>query len=955
MNAAAPVESLEQMHGEVLRLVYSDVDAAARVADAAKAIAAGLEDHRGRAFAHRCAGHVAYARARYEEALAEYREAVHELEICGHEADEARARSGALQPLILLGRYDEAIVWAARARAIFQRTGDELRLARLASNVGNLFYRQDRYQEALEQYRQAYERFQKIGQPLDISAVLSNLAVCHISLSQYGEALGYYRQARAHAADHGQDLLVAGADYNIAYLHFLRGDYLHAMELYQASRMHCRKAGDAYHAALCDLDESEMCLELNLNQEARYLAREASSAFGALHMPYEGAKSLANLALAESRAGEIQRALKGFRKARALFRGENNQLWPGLLDLYEAIVYRRDGRRQSALKLSRRAQKRIPADWLPAKAVLARLLEAQLLLESGSADRARELCRKTLEEAAGAVHSARFHAWFLLGQIEEARQNWSGAYEACQAAVAEIEGMRSRLPGEELKISFLKDKLAVYESLVGLCLDHHPPGSMVEEAVLRIQQAKSRVLADQMAALEGPAPAPDSGTGDIRDLRRQLHWHYRRIEAEAGEGRGGAPVRIRLLQQEAREREARLARKLTEGHAGPDSTILQGETSLPFDRLCAAIPEHSILLEYFRVRDVFYVCLLGAGGPRMVRLSEARKVRQLLHLLQFQLAKFRLGPEYLKHFAPRLRAAVENHLQGLYNELIAPVRECLNAAHLIIAPHSFLHHLPFHALLDGDRYLIDDYSISYAPSAGVYALCAARPEAGPGGGSLVFGVPDAGTPYVLEEVRAVAARLPDARVFLGEEATGDVFRSEAPNSRYLHVATHGVFRRDNPLFSSIRLGNSHLSLFDLYQMRLSAEMVTLSGCSTGLHAIEGGDELLGLVRGLLCAGARSAVVSLWDVNDSTTACLMGALYAGIRQGLNKAEALRSAMRGLREYQPHPYHWAPFVLVGKQGPHAPLAPPFFQGALHKSKNCGTRYIFLKPETPLRCGR
>jgi CHAT domain-containing protein len=256
----------------------------------------------------------------------------------------------------------------------------------------------------------------------------------------------------------------------------------------------------------------------------------------------------------------------------------------------------------------------------------------------------------------------------------------------------------------------------------------------------------------------------------------------------------------------------------------------------------------------------------------------------------------------------------------LYAELIAPVRESLTASHLIVAPHSFLHHLPFHALLEGDRYLIDDFSVSYAPSASVYALCAARTETNRSGGSLVFGVPDKGTPYVLEEVHAVAARLPKARLFLGEEATDEVFRTEAPDARYLHVATHGVFRRDNPLFSSIRLGNSHLSLFDLYQLRLSAEMVTLSGCSTGLHAIEGGDELVGLVRGLLCGGAQSAVVSLWDVNDSTTACLMGAFYGEIRKGVNKAEALRSAMLSLRQYQPHPYHWAPFVLVGKDRQH-----------------------------------
>jgi CHAT domain-containing protein len=92
--------------------------------------------------------------------------------------------------------------------------------------------------------------------------------------------------------------------------------------------------------------------------------------------------------------------------------------------------------------------------------------------------------------------------------------------------------------------------------------------------------------------------------------------------------------------------------------------------------------------------------------------------------------------------------------------------------------------------------------------------------------------------------------------------------------------------------------------------------VTLSGCGTGLNVVVGGDELLGLVRGLLYAGTSAVLVTLWDVNDATTASFMKSFYAALGSTANKADALRTAMRHVRETHPHPYHWAPFVLIGK---------------------------------------
>jgi CHAT domain-containing protein len=227
-----------------------------------------------------------------------------------------------------------------------------------------------------------------------------------------------------------------------------------------------------------------------------------------------------------------------------------------------------------------------------------------------------------------------------------------------------------------------------------------------------------------------------------------------------------------------------------------------------------------------------------------------------------------------------------------------------------------LHYVPFHALHDGHQYVIDRYEISYCPSAGVFKLCSEKAERKRANGRmLIMAVPDETMPFIREEVEAVRSLWPDARVFLGPEATLDSLKQHAPGCRFLHLASHAVFRRDNPMFSALKLGDAWLSFYDIFNLDLHADMVTLSACETGMNEIFPGDELFGLMRGFLYAGAPSLVVSLWQVNDRSTAEFMRWLYVGLSQGLSKRAALRQAQLKVKQAYPHPYYWAPFILVG----------------------------------------
>jgi len=219
-------------------------------------------------------------------------------------------------------------------------------------------------------------------------------------------------------------------------------------------------------------------------------------------------------------------------------------------------------------------------------------------------------------------------------------------------------------------------------------------------------------------------------------------------------------------------------------------------------------------------------------------------------------------------------------------------------------------------LFDGIRYVIDDHDVTYGASASVLKICRDRKSLSPPSHDLILGVWDDLTPHIQEEVEALKELMPNAKVFAGNQVNEEKLRQYGPSAGKIHIAAHGVFRADNPMFSSLKLGDRWLNLFDIFNLQLNAELTTLSACETGMSAVWEGDELLGLARGFLYAGIPSLVVSLWTVSDRSTAQLMRHFYSGLNQGHSKSLALRNAILKVKDEFPHPYYWAPFILLGK---------------------------------------
>ena len=890
------------------------------ISEIAIEVADALGDPFAMGHALRSKANAIFTQGNYTSAVELHNEAIRLFEQAGQRDELARSLLGSIAPLNLCGRYDAAFDAAERARAIFTESGDELRLARLEINVGNIYYRQDRFADALACYRRAYEGVTKHENGEGIAAVLSNLSICLIGLGEFQQALDTYQHARDYCAEHGMSLLVAQADYNIAYLYFLRGEYSQAIDMLRSTRLQCNEIGDRYHYGLCNLDLSELYLELNLSSEAAELARLGQVEFETLGMGYEFAKCLAFEAIAVGQQGQAFQSLKLFARSREMFVREKNQVWPSLIDIYQALVLFNEGRHFEAKRMAKAALEFFDSSLLPGKAVLCRLLLARIAQRTNDLAGAHTECKAAIEKLKELQAPALNHqAFLLMGQLHSTSGNKKDAYECFRASRDALEMLRSNLRGEELKMSFLKNRLEVYELLVDACLRGQYSPDSLEEAFGYIEEAKSRTLMDQMLH-PVIAPGADSGQSDLvrrmRNLRDELNWYYSLIELEQLRPEQRSPEHIKRLEDQVRARETDLIRVLQESSlSGSGQASLHGDGKFSLDEIRAAITPETLVIEFFQTGDRILACLLTRDSLQILPVTLVSRIENVLRLLQFQLSKFRLGAEYAEAFRESLIQSTNGHLKSLYDELIAPLLDRIDRHHLMFVPHGALHYVPFHALFDGERYLIDAHSVSYAPSASIYTVCTQK-KVNTSGDALLMGVPDQNAPSINEELRALSGILPDPKTYIGNAASEYVLKNAGANARLVHIATHGYFRQDSPMFSSIRMGNSYLSLFDLYQLHLPVELVTLSGCATGLNVVAVGDELIGLARGLFQAGAQSLLLSLWDVHDQSTADFMAEFYRRYQAGEDKATALREAMLNVRQAYPHPYQWAPFVLMGK---------------------------------------
>ena len=779
------------------------------------------------------------------------------------------------------GLYRDALS-AWREREMWAETADALRgLAQIEIRRGN-------YPAARSALREALTILHRTGPEADAIATQSELAGALAAAGELQGALDELRRAQRRAdstrapSDIRAGIALARADLAVQLNAFAQADALYV----RAERLY-RLVNDASGEA-----------EAQQGRGALFLERE----------DYARAQGLLQSALrTQLNAGN--------RRSAALTR----------LSLGD-VARRRGDTAQARQQLFRAA---VDLDRLgdPVASAAALGERARLVASMRQPARAESLYRAALRRVEGRV--APEITWRLRAGLALARRAQGFVDDAARelrVALVEIEQPSRSLVLPERRSAFLADKWDVYAQLV---LTEHMRG----KSALAFETSE-RLRAREMLELlsRGRVHAPRDTAAELvareQDLRRRIAELTRDLEAGSSrdeELRGpdvssmGGATREALLRAQEEYTELRVEL----GERAPRHAALVSPRNVTWREVARRLTPHEVLIEYL-VSDSGVVAFVVGDSVSTIALGTTR--RDLVRLVEFARGTIdRRG-------SPRVDSLWRAPLRGLHRSLVAPLEQTgllEGATRLVIIPHGELHYLPFAALLDGDgRALVERYEIAVTPSASVWLALGERPRAPASAGILAVAPRPDALPASRREVAAIQrSAAGSARVMTGSAATEDAFRREAPTHRVLHLATYGVLNKHNPLFSFVELapGGEHdgrLEVHEVFGLRLTADLVVLSACQTGVGSgtltdVPAGDDWVGLTRAFLHAGAKQVVATLWPVDDWATAALMERFYEEIVAGADARQALARAQRALRSERAtaHPFYWAGFVVMG----------------------------------------
>ncbi len=830
---------------------------------------------------------------RHADALLAFDEAAHLASTAGDAVLSAKTQIGKIDSLGMLGRYDEAFALGESTISTLEALGAEAEAARARCNVGNLYWRCDRYDEALLRYESATRTFEALGDTLALALTATNRANALAELGRIDEALPLHEQARDAYTARAMEVEAAEVETNIGYLHHASGRPVAALAALARARRTFQAKGRLHEDARAALDAAEASLALNLWPEALTLTESALESFARLPLPDDEAHAHALRAAALAAQNQVGEARVALSLAEKIYKRRHNGVRLARVRLMRASLP--GGSPEDARAAARTFARRKLAGW----AAEARFLQGGHTLRSLQAIR-----RAAQKNHRGWLECRALRA---LAPVHAEAGRPRRALACLREAVQVLEAARTQIAPEELHLAYLSDKLEIYEALIDALLTRGGKSDLAEVLSV-IERAKSRLLLERVLGQQAPL-APEAEA-----LRAQLSRAYREEHAlesaDPDDPRRFRPQARPLATLERAWDDALKAAELQ--HRG--GTLLAGFSGVDLRELQAALRTDESLVVYFSTQEKLGALVISARKISAVReLASLEMLRHAARRLRYQLQKPERETPLTRLLPAALQAGADSVLRELYDSLLRPLESLLPGEKVTVVPHGPLHGLPLHALLDGSCPALERWEILTVPSAALYLTLKNRP-ASTATGALLLGVPAPGIERIASEIEAIAKGLPGARVETGQRASGAVLSALAPTLKTLHIATHARFRDDNPLFSGLKLADGWLLARDLYNLKLDAELVTLSACQTAQASVAPGEELLGLTRGFLAAGTRRVAASLWPADDEATTALMTHFYA-LLPTMTPAAALRQAQRTLRKRFPHPYHWAAFTLAG----------------------------------------
>ena len=834
------------------------------------------------------------------------------------------------------GEVSAARDYHSRAVAIFERLAPgSLYLAAGLNNMGGLAWREGDLPAARDSYLRALALFERLmPDSLYVAVTLGNLGAVAKDLGDLSAARRFHLRAleiEQRLAPESTE--VAGSLQNLGVVAQTQGDleaareyHLAALELFQ------RLAPGSQDEASCWANLGTVAYELgdlamareHTSQALAIREREAPGSFGVAACR----NNLGELALEE---GDLGRAREQFDAALAI----RSRLAPASLD---------------------------------ASSTLHNLGRLELAASDLDAARTRFGEALAIRERLAPASLDVAESWRALAGVERASGNLSGAITAMERSLQAFEAQRSRVGGASSRATFVASQGRFYSEMVELRLAAGDPWG----ALVTLERSRARSLLELLAGrkieAEGLIPAELGARRDELERRRvALADNLARSDAatDPAQVEGWRSELLRLpVEEDALAEEVR--------RANPRLAALEYPRPLERQGLVEAVEPGTLLLAFSvgeRETVLFSLLRRSRREPVLdaVRLPVGeRELRRRVQALRLALTAASRG----RGDDDSWRRPAEE----LFRDLLAPAAKSIARCRtVLLLPDGPLHQLPFGVLLPGvgrglPRGLSSDplgvqRPLRFAPSVTVYReleQLVTRPDHGVGARWVGFGDPrlpsgeleapadlvqlaGAGVPLeplpgTRREVERVAALVGEgARVFLGEQASEAAVRSLDPGTSFLHFACHALASAQFPMSSALVLsapqvgpdellrdpsGHERDGLLQAWEvvedLRLDADCVVLSACSTGLGREVGGEGILGFTRAFFFAGARSVAVSLWPVADESTAALMERFYREVLAGSPRDVALQRAQSELAgsERYGHPFHWATFQLHGR---------------------------------------
>lgn len=824
----------------------------------------------------------------------------------------ARTQVAKLIALAMLGRYAEAIATGKTALEIFKKYGDELAAGKIEKNLGNIVARQGDERQAEKYYLSARKRFVKIGDISELTMSDNSLANTYAELNDFQKAEKFYAEALENARSARMKVTEAEIEASMGNLALFRGRYGDALRLLELSRQKYETLEMPHQQAIAELEIADIYAELNLADEAFEIYEMVSETLKKLKLRGEEARARANFGRVAARLKNINLARRELKKSAALYELEKNPNGVAAVRLAQTNLELSQSKYENALKILKETEKVLKKSENLRQKLTLRFLKAETLRKLGRKKQAEKLLTETLTQASR--QEQKNLAQISLNSLGKLFCNAGDKRRAesyFKRAIKIIETLRAPLAAEEFRMAFLSDKLAPFENLAKIYLEQN----RIKDAFLMIERSRSRVLAETLGGdFAGAATGKISVklTRKFENLREELNWFYSRLN------RAEEETEVSELQTQAKRREKQIADLLRQIEGTKTRKTKSGDTagSINFKDLQKHLGRKKVLVEYICFEGTFSAFVItGKKIEFIADLAKESEVISLLEGLQFQFGALRYGASNLKNFESELKNRADAYLQKLYEQLFAPLEKFAGTRDLVIVPTSSLHYVPFQALFDGEKYLIETREISSAPGANVWNYLQKKEDKN-AKTALLIGFADERIPLVNNEIKTLQKIFGESKTFAGKNARFSAFTENAADCDILHLACHGQFRPENPMFSSLHLADGWITVRDICSQKLNARLVTLSACETGLNKIFAGDEILGLARGFLSAGASSLVLSFWTVSDEATTRLMKDFYKNLQRGDSAGASLAKAQREFVRENTHPYYWSPFVLIGK---------------------------------------